>query len=90
MKKFHNLTSEGQKYPPEVRVQHETCSTVCGTHVKAILDQKNLTGLAGGVREGQNMAHLGHFNGKCAKMHIVGWSVATMTITMATTTTVKM
>merc|ERR1711873_244287 len=21
-----NLTSEGQKYPPEVRVQHETCS----------------------------------------------------------------
>ena len=21
------------------------------------------------AREGQNMAHLGHFNGKCAKMH---------------------
>ena len=64
-----NLTSEGQKYPPEVRVQHETCSTICGTHVQAILDQKNLTGSAGGAREGQNMAHLGHFNGKCAKMH---------------------
>ena len=31
MKKFHNLTSEGQKYPPEVRVQHETCSTISGT-----------------------------------------------------------
>ena len=64
-----NLTSEGLKYPPEVRVQHETCSTICGTHVQAILDQKNLTRLAGGVREGQNMAHLGHFNGKCAQMH---------------------
>merc|ERR1712155_496302 len=64
-----NLTSEGQKYPPEVRVRHETCSAVCGTPVQAILDQKNLTGLAGGVREGQNMAHLGHFNGKCAQMH---------------------
>ena len=56
MKKFHNLTSEGQKYPPEVRVQHETCSTICGTPVQAILDEKKLTRLAGGVREGQNMA----------------------------------
>ena len=57
-----NLTSEGLKYPPEVRVQHETCSTICGTHVQAILDQKNLTGLAGGVREGQNNAfvHISH------------------------------
>ena len=64
-----NLTSEGQKYPPEVRVPHETCSTICGTPVQAILDQKNLTGSAGGAREGQNMAHLGHFNGKCAQMH---------------------
>ena len=64
-----NLTSKGLKYPPEVRVRHETCTTICGTHVQAILDQKNLTGSAGGAREGQNMAHLGHFNGKCAKMH---------------------
>ena len=32
---------------------------ICGTHVQAILDQKNLTGLAGGVREGQNMAQNG-------------------------------
>ena len=54
-----NLTSEGLKYPQEVRVQHETCSTICGTPVQAILDQKNLTGLAGGVREGQNMAQNG-------------------------------
>ena len=39
-----------------MQVQHETCSTICGTPVQAILDQKNLTGLAGGVREGQNIA----------------------------------
>ena len=51
-----NLTSEGLKYPQEVRVPHETCSTICRTPVQAILDQKNLTGLAGGVKEGQNMA----------------------------------
>ena len=51
-----NLTSEGQKYPPELRVQHETRSTIFGTPVQAILDQKNLTGLTGGVREGQNLA----------------------------------
>ena len=59
-----NLTSEGQKYPPEVRVRHETCSTICGTPVQAILDQKNLTRLAGGVREGQNNAfvHISHWN----------------------------
>ena len=59
-----NLTSEGLKYPQEVRVQHETCSTICGTPVQAILDQKNLTGLAGGVREGQNNAfvHISHWS----------------------------
>ena len=54
-----NLTSEGLKYPQEVRVQHETCSTICGTPVQAILDQKNLTELAGGVKEGLNMAQNG-------------------------------
>ena len=46
------LTPEGLKYPPEVRVEHETCSTICGTPVQAILDQKSLTRLAEGVREG--------------------------------------
>ena len=51
-----NLTSEGLKYPQEVRVQNETCSTICGTPVQAILDKKKLTRLAGGVKEGQNMA----------------------------------
>ena len=35
-----NLTSEGLKYPQEVRVQIETCSTINGTPVQAILDQK--------------------------------------------------
>ena len=54
-----NLTSEGLKYPPEVRVQHETCSTICGTPVQAILDPKNFTGLAGGVKEDLNMAQNG-------------------------------
>ena len=51
-----NLTSEGLEYPPEVRVEHKTCSTMCGTPVQAILDEIFLTRLAGGVREGQNMA----------------------------------
>ena len=39
--------------------KHETCSTICGTPVQAILDQKKLTGLAGGVKERQNMAQNG-------------------------------
>ena len=46
----------GPKIPPEVRVGLKTCSTICGTPVQAILDEKSLTRLAGGVREGQNMA----------------------------------
>ena len=56
-----NLTSEGLKYPQEVRVRHETCSTICGTPAQANLDQKKLTGLAGGVKIGQNIAQ----NGPC-------------------------
>ena len=43
-----NLISEGLKYPPKVQAEHKTCSTICGTLVKAILDQKSLTRLAGG------------------------------------------
>ena len=39
-----------------MRVEHKTYSTICGTPVQVILDQNNLTGLAGGVIEGQNMA----------------------------------
>ena len=41
-----NLTSEGLKYPPEVRVEHKTCSTICGTPVQAILGHRNWTKLA--------------------------------------------
>ena len=32
--------------PPEVQVEHKKCITISGTPVHAILDQKNLTGLA--------------------------------------------
>ena len=39
-----------------MQVEHKTCSTICGTPFQVILNQNNLTGLAGGVREGQNMA----------------------------------
>ena len=35
-----NLTSEGLEYPQEGRVQHETCSTISGTPVQAILGKK--------------------------------------------------
>ena len=54
--------SEGLKCPTEVRVEHKTYSTICATPVQAILDQNNLTGLGGGVREGQNNAlvHMAH------------------------------
>ena len=42
-----------------MRVEHEICSTICGTPVRFILDHKNLTGLAGplqgGVRERKNL-----------------------------------
>ena len=50
------------KYPPEVQVEPKTCSTIFRTPVPAILNHTNLTGLAGGAREGQYIAHLGHFN----------------------------
>ena len=46
-----NLTSEGLKYPQEVRVRPETCSTICGTPVQAILDQKNWPGWQGGSKK---------------------------------------
>ena len=50
------------KYPPEVRVEPKTCSSICGTPVPAILNHKSSTGSAGGAREGQNMTHLGGIN----------------------------
>ena len=49
------LTFEGLKYPQKARVEDKKCSSMCGTTVQAISDLKNLTGLAGGVREDQNV-----------------------------------
>ena len=43
----------GLKYPPEVAVEHKTCSFKCKTHVRVILSHKKGQG---GVREDQNMA----------------------------------
>ena len=51
---FAKIDFWGLKYPPQVLVELKTCSTICGTHVHTILNQKKLTGSTGGVREGQN------------------------------------
>ena len=45
--------------PQKVRVEHKISRTMCGTTVQAIWDYKNLTELAGGVREGQNLPQNG-------------------------------
>ena len=44
----------GLKGRLEVRVEGATCRTIHGTHLEGILSQKSWTGLAGGVRNGQN------------------------------------
>ena len=49
----------GLNDPLEVGVEVKTCKTIDGTYFEGILSQKKLTGLAGGVREGQNMAQNG-------------------------------
>ena len=46
----------GLKDPLEVRVQHETYRSMCGTYVQGILSQKNWTGLAGVLRNGRNQS----------------------------------
>ena len=51
---FVKIDFWGLKYPPQVLVELKTCSTICGTHVHTILNQKNLTGSTVGVGEGQN------------------------------------
>ena len=43
----------GLKDPLEVRVEDETCKTIHGTYFEGISSQKNWTGLAGGVKNGQ-------------------------------------
>ena len=55
-----NLTSEGLKCPPEVRVELKTCSTIRGTPVQAILDQKKLTRVAGGSKKVKIWLRMGH------------------------------
>ena len=42
----------------EVQVEDKTCRTIHGTHLDGILSQKNWTGLAGGVKKGQNKAKI--------------------------------
>ena len=42
----------------EVRVEVKTCRTIHGTHLEGISSQKNWTGLAGGVKKGQNKAKI--------------------------------
>ena len=51
---FAKIDFLGLKYTPEVLLELKTCSTICGTHVQTILNHKDLTGSAVGVREGQN------------------------------------
>ena len=51
---FDKIDFSGLKYPPEVLAELKTCSTICGTHAQTILNHKDLTGSAEGVREGQN------------------------------------
>ena len=53
---FAKIDFWGLKCPHEVLVGLKTCSAICGTHVQTILNHKDLTGSAVGVREGQNMA----------------------------------
>ena len=53
---FAKIDFRGLKYHPEVLVELKTCITICGAHVQTILNHNNLTGSAGCVWEGQNMA----------------------------------
>ena len=48
----------GLKDPLEVQVEDKTYRTIHGTHLEGILSQKNWTGLAGGVKNGQNKAKI--------------------------------
>ena len=53
-----------------MRGEHNTYSTICGTPVQVILDQNNLTGLAGGGRRIQNMAQK---VARAVNQHLVEW-----------------
>ena len=56
---FAKIDFWGLKYPHEVLVELKTCSTICGTRVQTILNPKDLTGSAVGVRESQNRVPYG-------------------------------
>ena len=56
---FAKIDFWGLKCPHEVLAELKTCSTICGTHVQTILNHKDLTGSAVGVREGQNTEQYG-------------------------------
>ena len=56
---FAKIDFWGLKYPHEVLVELKTCSTIFKTHVQTILNHKDLTGLAVGVRESQNTVQYG-------------------------------
>ena len=56
---FADIELWGLKYPPEVLFEPKTCSTICRTHVQTILNPKDLTGSAVGVRESQNTVQYG-------------------------------
>ena len=56
---FDKIDFSGLKYPPEKLVELKTCSKICGTHVQTILNHKDLTGSAVGVKEGQNTLQYG-------------------------------
>ena len=56
---FDKIDFSGLKYPSEAQVELKICSTICGTHVQTILNHKDLTGSAVGVREGQNTEQYG-------------------------------
>ena len=56
---FAKIDFWGLKYPLEVLVELKTCSKICETHVQTILNPKDLTGSAVGVRESQNTVQYG-------------------------------
>ena len=56
---FAKIDFWGLKCPHEVLVGLKTCSAICRTHVQTILNHKDLTGSAAGVREGQNTVQHG-------------------------------
>ena len=55
---FEKADYWGLKDPLEVRVQYETCSTICRTPVPAILNNEKSTGLTGGAKNSEKWLYL--------------------------------